>query len=114
MEFQNFDAAVGSQMPPVLGVSELSILLKKSPGVILADRSRAPHRVPPSCEPPGSRQPLWILEDVIAWLRGHQRPVTPVPSPPPRRGRPTKREQLERQQAKEAAQAAAQGKGGAQ
>ena len=113
MEFQNFDAAsTGSQMPPVLGVSELSILLKKSPGVILADRSRAPHRVPPSCEPPGSRQPLWILEDVIAWLRTHQRPVTPVPNPPPRRGRPTKREQLERAQAKEAA-AAQQGKGGA-
>ena len=44
MEFQNFDAAVGSQMPPVLGVSELSILLKKSPAVILADRCRAPHR----------------------------------------------------------------------
>lgn len=98
----------------VLGIAELSVLLKKSAPAIIADRSRAPHRVPPSCEPPGSKQPLWILEDVIAWLRGHQRPVTPVPSPPPRRGRPTKREQLERQQAKEAAQAAAQGKGGAQ
>ena len=104
----------------VLGIAELSVLLKKSAPAIIADRSRAPHRVPPSCEPPGSKQPLWILEDVIAWLRTHQRPTTAptapaAPPPPPRRrGRPTKREQLERQQAKEAAQAAAQGKGGAQ
>ncbi len=103
-------SATPIHFPPVIGVSELSLLLGKTPMAILADRCRAPHRVPPSCEPPGSRQPLWILEDVIAWLRGHQRPVTPVPSPPPRRGRPTKREQLERQ----AAKAAQQGKGGAQ
>lgn len=102
----------------VLGIAELSVLLKKSAPAIIADRSRAPHRVPPSCEPPGSKQPLWILEDVIAWLRSHQRATAPVtatpaapPPPPRRRGRPTKREQLERQQAKAAAQ---QGKGGAQ
>lgn len=99
----------------VLGIAELSVLLKKSAPAIIADRSRAPHRVPPSCEPPGSKQPLWILEDVIAWLRTHQRPTTaptaPAAAPPPRRrGRPTKREQLERQQAAKAAQ---QGKGGA-
>lgn len=104
----------------VLGIAELSVLLKKSAPAIIADRSRAPHRVPPSCEPPGSKQPLWILEDVIAWLRSHQRataPVTATPAPAPaaelapprRRGRPTKREQLERQQAAQQAQ----GKGGA-
>lgn len=100
----------------VLGIAELSVLLKKSAPAIIADRSRAPHRVPPSCEPPGSKQPLWILEDVIAWLRTHQRPTTaptaPAAEPRPRRGRPTKREQLERQAAKAAQQA--QGKGGAQ
>ena len=99
------------KFPPVLGIAELGILLKKTSFSIRADRCRAPHRLPPSCEPPGSRQPLWLLSEVLDWLAGHQKPATPVPSPPPRRGRPTKREQLERQQA---AAAAAQGsKGGA-
>ena len=104
----------------VLGIAELSVLLKKSAPAIIADRSRAPHRVPPSCEPPGSKQSLWILQDVIAWLRTHQRPTTAptapaAPPPPPRRrGRPTKREQLERAQAKAAAAAQQGSKGGAQ
>lgn len=100
------------QFPPVLGVSELSQLLQKTPSSIFADRSRAPHRVPPSCEPPGSRQPLWILEDVLAWLRQFQqpgvRPPEPVAAPAPRRrGRPTKREQIERQRAAAARQGGA-------
>ena len=107
MEFQDtFNAANGgNHMPPVLGISELSILLKKSPAVILADRCRAPHRVPPSCEPPGTRQPLWLLEDVLNWLRQYQKQPAPQPAPA-RRGRPTKREQLERARA---AQQAAEG-----
>ena len=96
------------KFPPVIGISELGILLKKTPVSIRADRCRAPHRLPPSCTPPGSRQPLWLLDDVLAWLRQYQAaPATP-PQPPRRRGRPTKREQLERQQA----QAAAAAKGG--
>ena len=99
MEFQDNTFC----MPPVLGISELSLLLKKSPAVILADRCRAPHRLPPSCEPPGTRQPLWLLEDVLAWLRQYQKQPTPAPAPT-RRGRPTKREQL--------ARAAAAAKGG--
>ncbi|MBO1249439.1 DNA-binding protein [Comamonas denitrificans] len=113
MEFQNFDAVTGSYLPPVLGVTELSVLLHKSPGVILADRVRAPHRLPPCCTPPGTRQPLWILQDVLDWLRQFQKQPAPAPVKK-RQGRPTKREQLERQQAKEAAAAQqAQGKGGA-
>ena len=96
-------------LPPVLGLSELGLLLQKSPAAIIADRCRAPHRLPPSCEPPGSRQPLWLLDEVLAWLRQYQAAPAPTPPQPPRRrGRPTKREQLERQQA----QAAAAAKGG--
>lgn len=111
MKFENFNftSAVSGQMQilPILGVVELGLLLKKTPAGILTDRCRAPHLIPPSCEPPGSKQPLWILEDVIAWLRTHQRPTTsapPLPPPPSRRGRPTKREQLMRQRAKAASQ----------
>lgn len=87
------------QYPPVIGVSELAELLKKSPAAILADRSRAPHRLPPSCNPPGTRRPLWILEDVISWLQQYQQPAaapapSPATAPTPRRGRPTKAEQV--------------------
>lgn len=105
-------------LPPVLGVKELSQLIKKSPASIIADRSRAPYRLPPSCEPPESRQPLWILADVLEWLRHYQRPAAPAPAVAPavsapaqpadtprRRGRPTKAEQARR--------AAAQTAGGA-
>ncbi|MDP2835221.1 MAG: hypothetical protein Q8Q28_18370 [Pseudomonadota bacterium] len=88
--------------PPIIGIEGLSTLINKTPSTILADRCRAPHRVPPACTPTGSKQPLWVLEDVIAWLRSYreQQATPPAPSAPPptprRRGRPTKREQIER------------------
>lgn len=90
--------------PPVIGLDGLSRLLNKSPSSILADRCRAPWRVPPACTPPGSKQPLWITEDVIAWLRQHREPPSPTCADhqqpaPRRRGRPTKRRQLESLQA---------------
>jgi len=86
--------------PPIIGIEGLSTLINKTPSTILADRCRAPHRVPPACTPPGSKQPLWVLEDVISWLRSYRETPAPPPAPPPpaprRRGRPTKREQIER------------------
>lgn len=96
-----------STLGPVLGLNELSHLIKKSPRSILADRSRAPGRLPPDCTPPGTRAPIWLLEDVLAWLRQHrhqpgerQAAATPAPAPGARRrGRPTKAEQLARQAA---------------
>lgn len=109
MEFLNNINTIGGQnaanFGPVLGLSELSLLLRKSPGAIIADRSRAPHRLPPACTPPGSKQPLWLLDEVLAWLKQFKQPQA---EKPPRRGRPTKRAQLEK-----AAQAAAQVEGGA-
>lgn len=85
--------------PPVLGIGELSVLLKKSPATILADRSRAPHLLPPDCTPQGSRQPLWLLADVLLWLGQFRRPVVSSQGPHLRRGAPTKRERLLARQA---------------
>lgn len=89
-----------SLFPPVLNVLQLAELIHKTPQSVLADRSRAPHRLPPSCEPPGTKSPLWLFDDVLAWLRQHQQPAAApasaaVPTPaaaPRRRGRPTKAE----------------------
>lgn len=103
-----FPNAATTPAQQVIGIDGLSLLLHKNPATIVADRSRAPHRVPPSCEPPGSRTPLWIVEDVMNWLRSYQRPVvlTPevpaaarseaIPKPQKKRGRPTKVEQARR------------------
>lgn len=103
------------QFPPVVGVSDLSVLLQKAPTSILADRARAPWRLPPDCTPPGSRQPLWLLQDILDWLGRHRQPETPPPAqpamplPPRRRGRPTKAEHVARRLGEEAAAKAAEG-----
>lgn len=80
--------------PPAFGADGLAQLLDKSITAILADRSRAPHRLPPACLPPGTQKPVWLLADVIAWLASHRegQPQTSPPPPtaaatPPKRGR---------------------------
>lgn len=65
---------------PVLGVVEVAFLLKKSPATVYADRSRSPHLLPPDCTPPGSRQPIWLLQDVLNWLAQYRRPVVSAPA----------------------------------
>ncbi|MBN8767084.1 MAG: hypothetical protein J0I76_12245 [Thiobacillus sp.] len=99
--------------PPVLNVLQLAELIHKTPQSVLADRSRAPYRLPPACEPPGTKSPLWLLDDVLAWLAAHRQQPAAAPAavidrrvgePPRRRGRPTKAEQARR-----AAQAAQEG-----
>lgn len=97
-------------LPPVLNVLQLAELLHKTPQSVLADRSRAPHRLPPACTPPGTKSPLYLLDDVLAWLREHREPAAPAPAPAPapaaeparRRGRPTKAEQAARAAARAA------------
>lgn len=98
--------STSASFPPVLNVLQLAELIHKTPQSVLADRSRAPHRLPASCEPPGTKSPLWLLTDVLAWLSSHRRPTVAAPttpvaevgtgSPRPRRGRPTKAEAARR------------------
>ncbi|HJW27189.1 MAG TPA: hypothetical protein VJ576_20020 [Rhodocyclaceae bacterium] len=59
------------QFPPIISATFLGLLLDKAPATIIADHSRAPEKLPPAFKPPGSKSPLWITEDVIAWLRKH-------------------------------------------
>ena len=93
--------------PPVIGYAELSVLLGRTVGTLQADRIRRPESLPPASTPPGSRTPRWITADVLDWLRQFRerrvQPVEPVATTSPRRrGRPTKREQIERKRAAQA------------
>lgn len=92
--------------PPAFQADVLSLILGKSVAAILADRSRAPHRLPPACSPPGTRRPTWLLQDVLAWLAEHreapvaapERAAAKAPVAPRRSGRPTKVEQARAKQ----------------
>lgn len=96
-------AASGSTFPPIIGLDGLSLLINKSPATILMDRCRAPHKIPPACMPPGTKQPLWITADVVAWLASHQEnskqkegaKKTKRQPQPPKLGPPFKAERIE-------------------
>lgn len=65
------------QEQQVVGIDGLAAILHKTPGTIAQDRLRRPDSLPPALVPPGARRPLWIVADVIAWLR--QQPETALP-----------------------------------
>ncbi len=104
-EFSSFAtasaAASGSTFPPIIGLDGLSLLINKSPATILMDRCRAPHKIPPAFMPPGTKHPLWITADVVAWVASH--PEANKPSSrqakgqpqPPKLGPPFKEERIE-------------------
>lgn len=77
---------INCDFPPAFGVDSLSILLGQATSTIYANRSRAPHKIPPACTPPGTRNPVWLLTDVLDWLARHREPV---PAPPPSNPRAT-------------------------
>lgn len=90
-------ATSGSAFPPIIGVDALSLLINKSPATIIMDRCRAPHKIPPACMPPGSKQPLWITTDVLEWLASHREAPGRIKRKPrsPKLGAPTKVERAE-------------------
>lgn len=92
--------ATPCSMPPVIGYKELAVLLGRSTKTLQADKCRKPWSIPPHCAIPGSKEPRWLLADVLSWIEGFRQkpqevPEEPdLPPPPKRRGRPTKREQM--------------------
>lgn len=50
----------------------LAKLLHKSVATLRADRCRRPESLPPASIIPGSTRPIWIVSDVLDWLRQHQ------------------------------------------
>lgn len=94
-------AASVAGFPPAFGADKLAQLILRDVATIFADRSRAPHKLPPACHVPGTQKPVWLLTDVLVWLASYREPTASVP---PQRvakpkatnsGRPTKAEQVE-------------------
>ena len=89
-------------MRALLTVDQLSQYLHKSVASIRSDASRNPASLPPICRLPGTKRLLWRIEDVERWIALHVQgdpSAAPIPSDAdrPKRGRPTKAEQVARQ-----------------
>lgn len=87
-------------MQALLTVEQLSKCIHKSVASIRCDATRKPHSLPPICRLPGTKRLLWRVEDVECWLATHVA-VTGQSDHAngaidrlPRRGRPTKVEQV--------------------
>ena len=83
--------------PPIIGIEELSQLLKRSEGIIRKDRATdaRKHTLPPARKIHNTKNPLWITEDVIKWLR--EQPNDEAP----KIGAPTKRDRINKRKAAE-------------
>lgn len=96
-------------MKALLTVEDLAEHLHKSVASIRSDSTRNPKSLPPICRLPNTKRLLWRVEDVEHWLALHVqggehlgRHDIPAPegSRTPKRGRPTKAEQIARQRLK--------------
>lgn len=94
-------------MEPLLTIELLAIQINKSVASIRSDASRNPKALPPICRLPGTRRLLWRKEDVMIWQDQHVAArttnagaITSATNVAVKRGRPTKRQQLEANQSK--------------
>ncbi len=86
----------------ILHVEQLSELIGRKPSSIrtYCSNPEYQHLVPPPFKLMGSRRLCWKEAEVLSWIDGGS--ITYGLGPLPRRGRPTKREQLARAAAREA------------
>lgn len=97
----NSGPQIQTSFPPIFGYEGLSLLMGRSVATLQADKCRHPESLPPDCTPPGTRNPLWLLTDVLDWLGQFRRQpveVKPQPPKPPKlrtKGAPTKTERVE-------------------
>lgn len=80
--------------PGTIDAAGLAVLLFKKAETILSDARDYPQRVPPFSLIPDTRQPIWVLHVVFDWLAS--KTVVPATPRPRGRGRPTKREAIEK------------------
>lgn len=87
-------------MKTLLTIEQLSTYIHKTVSSIRSDVSRNPKALPPICRLPHTKRLLWRREDVDNWIAKHVETddIAPLPQTQaaPRRGRPTKAEQVAR------------------
>lgn len=104
-------------MKALLTVDHLSLYLHKSVASIRSDATRNPLSLPPICRLPGTKRLLWRVEDVEHWIAEHVQGISIAAAivvseqQRPRRGRPTKAEQVARQRQLPRPQASATAEG---
>lgn len=91
-------------MKALLTVEQLSAYIHKSVASIRSDATRNPASLPPICRLPGTKRLLWRIEDVERWIAQHIagesaaiKTLAAGDDSRPKRGRPTKAEQVARQ-----------------
>lgn len=87
-------------MKTLLTIEQLSTYIHKTVSSIRSDVSRNPKALPPICRLPHTKRLLWRREDVDNWIAQHvETDIAPLPQTQtaPRRGRPTKAEQIARE-----------------
>jgi predicted DNA-binding transcriptional regulator AlpA len=98
MPSPHLGVAIARDLPKILFVEQLSALIGKTPTTIrtCATNAKYQHLIPRPFKLPHSRRLCWYETDVLDWINSHR----PTISSQPRRarGRPTKAEQLARQQ----------------
>jgi predicted DNA-binding transcriptional regulator AlpA len=55
-----------------LTIADLSIILNRSPATIATEVTKAPHKLPPRLNLPGSRRVLWYQKDVEDWINEYR------------------------------------------
>lgn len=91
---------VTTAVAALLTVEQLAQCLHKSVASIRSDATRNPLSLPPICRLPGTKRLLWRAQDVERWLATHVELSTGHDAVPigdvhtPKRGRPTKAEQV--------------------
>lgn len=91
-------ATIGTNVPRILFVEQLSALIGKTETTIrtCSTNKKYEHLIPRPFKMPHSRRLCWYEHEVHEWIQSHRPAVPPPPTRP--RGRPTKVEQLARQQ----------------
>ena len=55
-----------------LTIADLAAILNRSPATIATEVTKAPHKLPPRLNLPGSRRVLWLAEDVETWINEYR------------------------------------------
>ena len=71
-----------SERPKIVGVEYLADLLQRKVSTIRMDASRRPESLPPRLVIPGTRNLMWVEDDVLDWLNSFRPQAKKKPGRP--------------------------------